>query len=288
MAKVFTWQFTVRSYELDTFGCVNTSVYHNYLENGATRASAEAGFAYDWYFEQRKAWVVRRMTIQYLSPLRYGDELELRTWVSDVRRILSHREYDLRRADGSPVVRARARWVYVNLDTMRPERIPAEAHPAFDPTGVLEPLDVRLPDSQKIEEGARFSSARRVQRYELDPAGHANNAVYLSWFEQALVDALESLGWTRERMIAAGLRVVQAAHEVDYLVPALEGARLRIDSQWVGLDSTRGAWSHRVVDEASGNLICEDYSVVRFVDFETGVPRALPEDLAVRLGADPL
>ncbi|MBN2470026.1 MAG: acyl-CoA thioesterase, partial [Anaerolineae bacterium] len=91
MAKVFTWQFEVRSYDLNSRSHVATAAYHNYLEEGATRASAGAGFTYDWYFANRHSWVVRKLQIRYLRPLSHGDEVTLRTWVSDVRRIYSHR-----------------------------------------------------------------------------------------------------------------------------------------------------------------------------------------------------
>ncbi len=278
MARVHTWRFRVRSYELDSLRHVNNAVYQNYFEEAATRASAEAGFPYDWYFQQRRAWVIRQMLIRYMAPLQYGDEVELRTWVSDIRRIYSHREYDLRRADtGEPVARGRAKWVYVNLETMRPERIPDEAGAAFQPTGELEDLHIRLRGAETFPDSYRYETQRQVQRYELDPAGHVNNAVYLHWFEQAMWDAFERAGWPLERIIASQLGMVQVAHEVDYLRPALNGMALRIISQPIALTRTRGAWLHEIVDVGSGVVLTRDYSVGAFLDLTTGRPCALPE-----------
>lgn len=280
MAKVYTWRFRVRSYELDALRHVNNAVYQNYFEEAAARASAEAGFPYDWYFRQKRAWVIRQMQIRYITPLRYGDEVELRTWVSDVRRIYSHREYDLRRADsGEPVARGRAKWVYVNLETMRPERIPPEAEEAFEPTGELEDLHIRLRGAEEFPESYRYETARRVQRYELDPAGHVNNAVYLRWFEQAMWDAFEHAGWPLERIMDSGLGMVQVGHEVDYLRQALNGMKLRIVSQPVALSRTRGAWLHEVVEAGSGEVLTRDYSVGAFLDLATGRPCALPDEI---------
>ncbi len=277
MTRVFTWQFEVRSYELDASGHVHHAVYSNYLEEGATRASTDAGYSYHWYMDRHRAWVIRKMIIRYLTPLRHGDQVILRTWVSDFSRIYSHREYDLRLLpDNRPVVRARAKWVYIDLDDMRPMRIPAEMEANFDPSGEQEDIEVRPRGATPLEDGPSYVSRRRVQRYELDPAGHVNNAVYLNWFEQAMVDALASVGWSGERLREIGLGMVQVAHEVDYLRPALDGALLQIVSRPTELAATMGAWQHEVRQAESGDVLARDYSVGTFLDLNTGQPCPLP------------
>src|SRR5256885_2390139 len=75
---------------------VSPPVFLNYLEEGAIQASAEKGYTYQWYNENKRVWFVRKATIRYFELVTYGEELELRTWVSDSRRVQSHREYDLR------------------------------------------------------------------------------------------------------------------------------------------------------------------------------------------------
>lgn len=281
MARVFTWQFMVRSYELDAYGHVNNAVYQHYLEEGATRASADAGFSYDWYFEQRRAWVIRTMQIKYLQPLKYGDRVELRTWVSDGHRSYSHREYELSRIDdGTTVLRGRAKWVFVDLDRMRPARIPEQFMGAFEPTGELEPLHIRLRNPVVMPNGGTFQSMRRVQHYELDPAGHVNNSVYLNWFEQAMFDAHESVNWSFDRMRKdAGMVIFQAAHEVEYLRPAMYGMQVRIESRPVEIKRTRGAWLHELIDVATNETLARDYSVGVFLDAESLRPRPLPEEI---------
>ena len=287
MAKPFTWEFDVRSYELDTFGHVNNAVYQNYLEESATRASASVGYPYHWFFEHQKAWVVRKMSIRYVSPLHYGDRVRLSTWISESHRVYAHREYDMRRVeDDSAVLRARARWVYVDLQTMRPIRIPDEFDSIFEPTNDLEDLKVRLKNPRTFPDSPLYISTRRVQRYELDPAEVVNNAVYLNWFEQAMFDAFAQAGWPVERMQSVGLGMVQAAHEIDYLRPARNGAVLRIESRATELTRTRGAWQHRILNAESGDTLATDYSVGAFVDLQTGKPCSLPEEILSALMQD--
>lgn len=287
MARVFTWQFRVRSYDLDARSQVNTASYHQYLEEGATRASADAGFTYDWYFAHRHSWVVRKLQIRYLRPLHYGDEVTLRTWVSDVRRIYSHREYDLRRVtDGSPVARARAKWVYVNLDTLRPARIPETAEAAFQPTGELPALPIALRPGCALRAARPFTSQRYVQHYEIDPTGHANNAVYVNWVEQARQDALGAAGWPLDRLASEGLAFCPVARDIEYYQSALDGMPLRIISRAAAATRTRVAWEQDVYAAASGDLLARDYVVAACLDTATGRPRRLPDALRHALEGD--
>lgn len=280
MARVFTWQFEVRSYDLNSHSHVDTASYHQYLEEGATRASADAGFTYDWYFTHRHSWVVRKLQVRYLRPLRYGDAVTLRTWVSDVRRIYSHREYDLRRTDdGSPVLRARAKWVYVNLDTLRPARIPDQAEVAFQPTGELPDMHVHLRQPRLLEANRPVTCERRVQHYELDPTGHANNAMYINWFEQAQADALATMGWPLARLDAEGLICCPVARDVEYFQSALDGMPLRFSSRPVVASGARVVWEQECRAADSGDLLARDYVVSACLNAATGQPHRLPEAL---------
>ncbi|MGH7455881.1 MAG: acyl-CoA thioesterase, partial [bacterium] len=114
-------RFRVRHYELDSFSHVNNAVYANYMQEAAIEASTEAGYSPAWYREHGTGWVIRQLSIRYHFQAAYGDELVVTTWVSDVRRVTSNREYDIARAsDGAQVARARVNWVYIDLKTGQP------------------------------------------------------------------------------------------------------------------------------------------------------------------------
>jgi acyl-CoA thioester hydrolase len=69
----------------------------------------------------------------------------------------------------------------------------------------------------------------RVRFSECDPLGHVNNAVYLTWLEQAAIDHVGLVGWPQavlEREV--GGVFVARRHEVDYLRPAHDGDHLEV------------------------------------------------------------
>jgi acyl-CoA thioester hydrolase len=77
-------------------------------------------------------WVVRSHLIEYLSPAFVGDEIEVRTWVANIRRVRSLRRYEfIRKADGKLLVKGETDWVFVDAETGRPLGIPDEVARLF-------------------------------------------------------------------------------------------------------------------------------------------------------------
>src|SRR5262245_30399775 len=106
--RTFTRRFRIRHYELDFLGHVNNAVYVKLMQEAAIDASTEAGYSPQWYRARGTGWVIRRLQIRYHAQARYGDELEITTWVSDLKRVSSHREYQITRlSDGARVAQAR-------------------------------------------------------------------------------------------------------------------------------------------------------------------------------------
>jgi acyl-CoA thioester hydrolase len=78
-------------------------------------------------------WFVREHKIEYLAPAFAGEEIEVRTWVENVRRVRSLRKYEfVRRSDGKVLVRGETDWVFVDVKTGAPRAIPEQVSNVFD------------------------------------------------------------------------------------------------------------------------------------------------------------
>lgn len=276
--RQFTRRFRVRHYELDSFRHVNNAVYAHYMQEAAIEASTAAGYSPAWYREHNTSWFIRHLSIRYHAPAAYGDELEVTTWVSDMRRVTSNREYKITRAsDGALIARARVNWVYVDLKTGQPRRIPKEFEQGFEPAGELEELGIRLPRPRVPENAYRYRTQRRVQTHELDTAQHVNNAIYLQWATQSYFDAIRTAGQPIEKIRNDWL-VLQGGHEMEYFEPAMDNDAIEIVS-WIGeMGKVRGAWTHEIYNAATGRLLARDYSVGIFVTRD-GKLMAPPADI---------
>ncbi len=278
--KIYTWRFRVRTYELDATGHVRLPAYLNYFEEGAVQASASYGYDFAWYSANHSVWVARTTTVRYNMPAGYGDELELRTWISDVRRVQSHREYDLRHLDGRPVARGRTNWVYLDSITMRPQRMPSDFAEAVVPGG-LEDLDTVVYDPIRVEDPIVHTEERRVQRHELDSAGHVNNAFYLAWTEQAITNSLRAAGWPPERFSTANFAIYPLSHQIEYFRSALDDEPVWLVTRLAEVGRDRAAWHNEIRQGATNELIARAVVMRRFEN--ANGPRSIPDALELAL-----
>jgi acyl-CoA thioester hydrolase len=274
---IYKTAIRVRQSDIDSFNHVNHAVYANYLQEAAIENSAERGFTHEWYLSHNSVWVIRKLSIRYYQQARYRDELEISTWISDFRRISSHREYLITRiSDGAKVVRARAKWVYVNRETFQPLRIPQEFLDSYEPTNLKEDLGIRVPKPEFTENAFRYITRRRVQMRELDGLRHVNNVTYLQWVEQAYFDALRSGGHPVENWRKEGVFAFQGGHEMEYFESAFDNEEIEIRSWICELGRVCGAWTHEIYNATTKKLLARDYSLGVFVD-ERGKLTATPQ-----------
>ncbi len=112
--------------EIDPAQHVNNANYMIYFEDCSIQDAEAHGWPMARMIETGFGLVARRYRIEYRQPAVQGDELELATWISDVKRATVVRHYTVRKAgDGALLARAHALWVCVDLATGRPIRIPA-------------------------------------------------------------------------------------------------------------------------------------------------------------------
>jgi acyl-CoA thioester hydrolase len=267
MTPRFTRSFKVRHYELDAFGHVNGVNLVRYMQEAAIEASTDLGFSPDWYSQHGVGWVVRRLSVRYFAPARYGDEVTAATWLSGLRGVRSIREYDLTLGrDGQRVARGRAEWVYINFQSGEPTRIPDAWAEAFTLKDKPEDLGIRLHDPHPTEDPRRYTSRRRVEFHELDTVQHVNHAVYLQWIEEAFIDAVRESGHAPQQTLQDGWRAVQAGHEIQYFAAAVQQENIEIVS-WLSEAAADGAmWTHEISNADSRKLLARDYARMTFVN----------------------
>ena len=251
MTRIYHRRFRVRGYEVGATDRVHDSVFLHYVQQAAFEASADAGYDIRRYDALGTVWVIRQQTIVYMAPLFYDDVVELTTWVSDFRRVRSHREYELRRvSDQRLVALARADWVYIDAYTLFPRRIPPEMVAVFEPND-LSALDSAPPlEPSDAVEGHSFIFHHLVKGYELDNLRHVNNANYLNWLNQARLDVLAEAGFPFDQGTAQprnrGLTLSPVRYEIEYLIPAVAGDQVQVRSKIVAAGTTQLTWAHEI------------------------------------------
>jgi acyl-CoA thioester hydrolase len=164
---------------------MRTSSLLRYAQDIAWRHSEDLGFDRSWYAERGRWWVVRSVELEVLAPVAMGRTLRVATAVIGHRRIWARRRGEFRLADGTLAAVASTDWVIVD-ERGRILRIPGDFGAVF-PNVELDGEIIRVapplpgPDAKRL--------GLRVRPQDLDPMGHVNNAVYLDWIEEAVLEA---------------------------------------------------------------------------------------------------
>ena len=78
---IFTLELAVRDYELDSEGIVNNAIYLHYLEHTRHAFVKQEGIPFGSLTRDGLVPVVRRMEIDYHTPLQSGDVMQSRLWI---------------------------------------------------------------------------------------------------------------------------------------------------------------------------------------------------------------
>ena len=102
---IFSAEIAVRDYELDCEGVVNNANYLHYLEHTRHEFCQFAGFTFREMHSQGIDPVLRKVEIEYLTPLGLGEEMISKLNISrkGARFIF---QQDIYKPDGTPVVKS--------------------------------------------------------------------------------------------------------------------------------------------------------------------------------------
>ncbi len=126
MSYQFSLPFAVRDYECDYEGIVNNAVHLNYIEHTRHEFLKQKGIKVVELAHQGINLVVIRIEIDYLWPLRSGDEFEVRVNMERISRLRFGFMQDIyRRPDEKPILKAKVIGVAIG-DNGRPIRLSKE------------------------------------------------------------------------------------------------------------------------------------------------------------------
>lgn len=116
---------------------------------------------------------------------------------------------------------------------------------------------------------------RLIVRFrDCDAYGHVNNAVYLTYLENARFALWKAQGVTG---------VILARAEVDYRAQATYGDELEVRARIEGFGRTSFRYAYEIVDVTTGQLVASAKTVQVHFDYDAQTPVALSDDTKARL-----
>ncbi|WKZ42027.1 MAG: acyl-CoA thioesterase [Anaerolineales bacterium] len=131
ISPIYSKNINIPASAIDENGHVNNVTYVQWMQDIAVEHYASIGG-----IEAQgpdSTWVIREHRIEYLLPAFEGEEIEIRTWVENIRKVRSLRMYEfVRRSDGKVLVKGETDWVFVDVKTGIPKAIPQEVGQVFN------------------------------------------------------------------------------------------------------------------------------------------------------------
>ncbi len=129
-SPIYLKGFVIPQSVIDENGHVNNVAYVQWMQDIAVEHYSSMGG-----IEAQgpdATWVVREHKVEYLVPAFAGEEIQIRTWVENIRRVRSLRRYEfVRKSDGKLLVRGETDWVFVDARTGSLRAIPQEVIDVF-------------------------------------------------------------------------------------------------------------------------------------------------------------
>ena len=130
ISSIYSKTLLIPSSSIDENGHVNNVAYVQWMQDIAVEHYSSIGGAIAQGPDA--TWVVREHRIEYLLPAFADEEVEVKTWVENIRRVRSLRKYEfVRKSDGRVLVKGETDWVFVDTKTGMPRAIPEEVSRVF-------------------------------------------------------------------------------------------------------------------------------------------------------------
>jgi acyl-CoA thioester hydrolase len=130
ISSIFSKTFFIPQSAIDENGHVNNVAYVQWMQDIAVEHYSFIGGVEAQGYDA--TWVVREHRIEYLLPAYAGQEIEVKTWVENIRRVRSLRKYEfVRKSDSKVLVKGETDWVFVDTKTGKPLPIPEKVSKVF-------------------------------------------------------------------------------------------------------------------------------------------------------------
>jgi acyl-CoA thioester hydrolase len=230
-------------------------------------------------------WLIRETEIHLFRPLSHNDVFDFTIWMVNWQRVRGTRCFELKlKESGEIIAQGTQHIVCMDRQTQRPTSPPEATIDNFK----LEQPRVfpfeRFPKIPPSQTAAGFVNRRQVEWQDLDALEHVNNAVYVTFAEEAAAQELSSLGWSPFKLAEYKLVLATRRVHIQYLSPAVWGEYLTISTHSINLNEYGGS-RYVGITRADGTVVAECILDWMLVDRETGEERKLPEELSEGLAS---
>lgn len=178
MNKIGTYGFVAEPFHVDFTGRLTLGVLGNHLLNCAGFHATERGFGIAELNEDNYTWVLSRLAIDMDEmPLQY-EPFSVQTWVENVYRLFTDRNFAILDKDGHKIGYARSVWAMISLNTRKPADLLTLHGGSIVDYVCDEPCPIEKPSRIKVQATEPVMSLK-AKYSDIDINGHVNSIRYI-------------------------------------------------------------------------------------------------------------
>jgi len=136
-----------------------------------------------------------------------------------------------------------------------------------------------------VSQPPKFSTPIKVRFNETDLQGHVNFGHYLFYFDVALVEYMQAIGYSYQRMLQEGVDLLYVESHCNYQSPAYWPEVLDAHARIGHLGNRSIRFEFQVRAESDGREVASGHIVAVTVAKEGWAPTAIPEALREAVAA---
>lgn len=176
--KIGTYSFVAEPFHVDFNGRLTMGVLGNHLLNCAGFHASDRGFGIASLNEDNYTWVLSRLAIELDEmPYQYED-FKIQTWVENVYRLFTDRNFAIIDKEGKKIGYARSVWAMISLNTRKPADLLALHGGSIVDYVCDEPCPIEKPS--RIQVATQTPDTTLTAKYsDIDINGHVNSIRYI-------------------------------------------------------------------------------------------------------------
>ena len=176
--KIGTYRFVAEPFHVDFNGRLTMGVLGNHLLNCAGFHASDRGFGIATLNEDNYTWVLSRLAIELDEmPYQY-EEFSIQTWVENVYRLFTDRNFAMIDKDGKKIGYARSVWAMINLNTRKPADLLTLHGGSIVDYVCDEPCPIEKPSRIKVTVKEPMETIT-AKYSDIDINGHVNSIRYI-------------------------------------------------------------------------------------------------------------
>ena len=176
--KIGTYRFVAEPFHVDFNGRLTMGVLGNHLLNCAGFHASDRGFGIATLNEDNYTWVLSRLAIELDEmPYQY-EEFSIQTWVENVYRLFTDRNFAVIDKDGRKIGYARSVWAMINLNTRKPADLLTLHGGSIVDYVCDEPCPIEKPSRIKVTVKEPMETIT-AKYSDIDINGHVNSIRYI-------------------------------------------------------------------------------------------------------------